>query len=80
MPLAPRMRGPALLLALVLTAQNARAQSETWALTNARIETVTRGVIPRGTIVVRDGLIQAVGADVKPPSDARVVALSNRIV
>ena len=58
----------------------ARAQEGTWALTNARIETVTHGVIDRGTIVIRDGLIEAVGADVTPPADARVVNLTGRTV
>ena len=57
-----------------------RAQDGTWALTNVRIETVTKGVIEHGTIVVRDGLIQAVGADVAPPADARVLDLSGRTV
>src|SRR5687767_8270517 len=54
------------------------AQEGTWALTNARIETVTRGVIERGTVVIRDGLIEAVGADVRPPADARIVDLAGK--
>lgn len=56
------------------------AQDGTWALTNARIETVTRGVIERGTVVIRDGLIEAVGADVRPPADARIVDLAGKRV
>lgn len=56
------------------------AQSDTWALTNARIQTVTRGVIERGTIVIRNGLIQAVGATVPVPADARVLDLGGRTV
>jgi imidazolonepropionase-like amidohydrolase len=58
----------------------AAAQEGTWALTNARIETVTRGVIERGTVVIRDGLIEAVGADVRPPADARIVDLAGKRV
>jgi imidazolonepropionase-like amidohydrolase len=58
----------------------AAAQEGTWALTNVRIETVTHGVIERGTIVIRDGLIVAVGADVTAPADARVLDLSGRTV
>ncbi len=54
------------------------AQEGTWALTNARIETVTRGVIERGAVVIRDGLIEAVGADVRPPADARIVDLAGK--
>ena len=47
-------------LALALAAGSATAQDGPWVLTNARIFTVTRGVIERGTIVIRDGLIAAV--------------------
>jgi imidazolonepropionase-like amidohydrolase len=75
----PASTGAFLLFALLLAAP-CRAQEGTWALTNARIETVTKGVIERGTIVVRDGLIQAVGADVVPPTDARVLDLTGRTV
>ncbi|MEM1043905.1 MAG: amidohydrolase family protein [Bacteroidota bacterium] len=45
----------------------------TFAITNARIETVTNGVIERGAVVIRDGLIEAVGADVQAPADAEVI-------
>ena len=41
-----------------------------FALTDCRIETVTRGPIERGTVVIRDGRIEAVGADVPVPADA----------
>lgn len=56
------------------------AQELPWALTNARIETVGRGTIDKGTIVIRDGLIAAVGANVAVPPDARVVDLTGRTV
>jgi imidazolonepropionase-like amidohydrolase len=75
----PAAAGTLLLVALA-PAPPARAQDATWALTNARIETVTRGVIDRGTIVIRRGLIAAVGAEVTPPADARVLDLSGRTV
>lgn len=52
---------------------SAAAQQDVWALTNARIVTVTGRTIERGTVVIRDGLIAAVGADVPPPPDARVL-------
>src|SRR3712207_8753131 len=48
--------------------------------TLCRSETVTRGTIERGTVVIRDGLIAAVGAGVTPPADARVVDLTGRTV
>jgi hypothetical protein len=44
-----------------------------YALTGARIVTVSGPVIERGTVVVRDGLIAAVGASVATPPDARVI-------
>jgi len=75
----PACAGALLTVALAAPAP-CGAQEGAWALTNARIETVTKGVIERGTIVVRDGLIQAVGADVAPPADARVLDLNGRTV
>lgn len=54
---------------------SARAQSRTdiYAITNARIVTVSGATIEKGTVIVRDGLIEAVGADAKIPADARVI-------
>lgn len=72
--------GVAVLAPLLALTATARAQDGPWALTNARIETVTRGVIARGTIVIRDGLIAAVGADVAVPADARVLDLAGKTV
>ena len=60
--------------------ESLQAQSGAWALTNAKIETVTRGTINRGTIVIRDGLIESVGANIAIPPDARVMDLANRTV
>lgn len=56
------------------------AQSDTWALTNARIQTVTKGVIDKGTILIRKGLIEAVGPTVTIPADARVIDLAGKTV
>jgi imidazolonepropionase-like amidohydrolase len=74
------MRIPTLLVIAGVTLPWSADAQGVWALTNARIETVTRGVIERGTIVIRDGIIEAVGADVKPPADARIVDLTGRRV
>jgi hypothetical protein len=68
------------LLALMALGGPAGAQQGTWALVNARIETVTKGVIDRGTIIIRDGLIEAVGAGLTPPADARVVDFTGRTI
>ncbi len=81
MRLTPVVR--ALTLAATLlppTATSLFAQSDTWALTNARIQTVTKGVIDKGTILIRKGLIEAVGPAVAIPADARVVDLAGKTV
>jgi imidazolonepropionase-like amidohydrolase len=55
----------------------ARAQrhsgTDTYAITNARIVTVSGPVIESGTVIIRDGLIAVVGASVTPPPDARII-------
>lgn len=61
-------------------AQSLGAQSDTWALTNARIQTVTRGVIEKGTVLIRKGLIEAVGPTITIPADARVIDLAGKTV
>src|SRR5262245_18080377 len=43
------------------------------AITNATIHPVTRPVIDRGTIVIRGGKIEAVGANVQVPVDAKTI-------
>jgi imidazolonepropionase-like amidohydrolase len=49
------------------------ANGPTWAITNARIVTVSGDVIPRGTIVIKGNRIESVGANVQPPAGAKVV-------
>lgn len=56
-----------------LCALSALAQtSGAFAITNARIVTISGAAIERGTIVIRDGLIESVGENVRVPADARV--------
>ena len=43
------------------------------AIRNARIVTVSGATIAKGTVVVRNGLIEAVGDSVPVPADAMVV-------
>jgi imidazolonepropionase-like amidohydrolase len=50
-----------------------RSAIDTYAITNARIFTVSGSVIERGTVVIRNGLIAAVGANLSAPPDARVI-------
>lgn len=53
----------ALLATTAASAQGAeyKARTGTFALTDCRIETVTRGTVERGTVVIEDGRITAVG-------------------
>ena len=54
----------------ILLGSSASAQS--YAIRNARIVTVSGATIENGTVVVRDGLIEAVGANIRVPADAQV--------
>jgi imidazolonepropionase-like amidohydrolase len=49
------------------------ASAQSLAITNARIVTVSGATIEKGTVVIRDGLIEAVGADAKTRADAQIV-------
>lgn len=66
---AQRRRGGAADVA----ATDPSAGTGVYAITGARIVTVSGPTIERGTVVIRDGLIAAVGADVTAPPDARPV-------
>ena len=44
-----------------------------YAIKDARVVTVTNGTLAQGTVVVRDGLIEAVGERVDIPADARII-------
>ncbi len=51
------------------------------AMTNARIITMEGDeVIENGTVVVKDNLIQAVGTDIKVPSNAKVIDCSGKTI
>jgi len=61
-------------IATTATAQlGERAIPGTYAITNARIVPVSGPAVDRGTIVIRDGLIIAVGPTVAAPADARII-------
>ena len=72
---ALRLVLPALAVVILLTASEASAQYEgrTYAITDARLVTTAGQVIENGTIVIRGGLIEALGADVTPPADAVLI-------
>jgi hypothetical protein len=50
------------------------------ALTNARIVAAPGKTIEKGTVLIRDGLIVEVGADVKVPAEARVWDLAGKTI
>src|SRR5947209_12939314 len=78
------------ILALTLIVVHPRAQTQTAgqsaqppavvAIRGATILTVTRGTIENGTIVLRNGKIAEVGANVAVPSGAEVVDASGKFV
>jgi imidazolonepropionase-like amidohydrolase len=62
-----------LVISYNVKAQSPKGKTGTFALTNASIETVTKGVIQNGTVVISNGLITAVGANVQIPAGAEVI-------
>lgn len=82
----------ALLLALFCVAGTSSAQSPSdenaalprvtraYAIENARIVTAPGREIERGTVVVRNGLIESVGSDARVPSDAWRIAGDSLVV
>ncbi|MEO6051806.1 MAG: amidohydrolase family protein [Pyrinomonadaceae bacterium] len=61
-----------LVLAAICSFFTNSVSAQSYAITNAKIVTVSGATIDKGTIVIRNGLIDAVGANVTPPADAQV--------
>jgi imidazolonepropionase-like amidohydrolase len=78
----PRTSSPHLwiLFAFFLLLTSPLAFAETIAITNAKIYTMAGPVIEKGTVLMRDGKIQQVGANVQVPSDARVIDAAGKSV
>ena len=70
----PLLLALAALTALPAVAQGPqyRARGGTFALTDCRVETVTRGTIERGTVVIEDGRITGVGEAAVPAGATQV--------
>src|SRR5262249_59201428 len=68
------------LAALALAAPARADEPSVFAIRGARIETVSSAPIEKGNVVIRDGLIDAVGADIPIPADARVIDGANLVV
>ncbi|HQR37948.1 MAG TPA: amidohydrolase family protein [Blastocatellia bacterium] len=63
-------------LAVVVACQAIPARAgapDVWAITGARIVPVSGPPIEKGTVVIRDGLIESVGPAVAAPADARTI-------
>jgi len=75
LPRALRLLLPALAVLILFSTSNLSAQYEgrSYAITNARLVTLTGQVIENGTIVLRGGLIEALGPDLIPPADAVLI-------
>lgn len=58
--------------------QSPKGKYGTFALTNASIQTVTKGVIQQGTVIIADGKITAVGTGITPPAGATVIDCSGK--
>lgn len=63
---------------LLLSASVASAQ--TVAITNGRVHTVSGATIENGTVVIQNGKITAVGANVVVPGGARIINASGKVV
>lgn len=68
------------LLALAATTAANAQDKRPIAFTNARIVTVAGDTIERGTLVVRQGRIEAVGKDVTVPAGARVIDAAGKTI
>src|SRR5687768_7845950 len=65
---------------VLLLAAAAPLSAQTVAITNARVHTISGPVIERGTVVIQNGKIAAVGANVSVPAGARVIDAAGKIV
>lgn len=62
-----------LMMACLAFAQIPSAETGTFALTNAKIETITNGTIENGTLVIADGKIADVGTSVSIPQGVKTI-------
>jgi len=67
------------LLILTSLAQNAAGQNQV-AIQGGRIIPIVGKVIAKGTIVIKDGKIVAIGKDVKAPVNAKVIDATGKVV
>jgi len=56
-----------------IDAQNPKGKYGTFALTNATVETVTKGTVKNATVILSDGKITAIGENITVPQGAQVI-------
>jgi imidazolonepropionase-like amidohydrolase len=83
--MSPILRDAAAVVALsclcaVATAASDDRSAGTLAIINARLETVTQGMIESGTLLMSGGRIVALGTSVNVPRDARIIDAAGRTV
>ncbi len=69
-----------LIVFMLIGANSLFVSAQSIAISNAEIHTISGDVIPNGTILIQDGIIAEVGANVSIPSDARVIDGSGKVV
>src|ERR1700752_2311789 len=74
------MRSIILAFAFVLTCASSNVFAQTIAITNAKVYPVSGPMINNGTVLIRDGMIVAVGAQVTVPSGAQRIDATGKVV
>jgi imidazolonepropionase-like amidohydrolase len=70
----------ALLIAVILAAAATTVFSQTIAITNGKVYPVSGPPINNGTVLIRDGMIVAVGAQVTVPAGAQTIDAKGKVV
>ena len=74
------MKKIGLLFLIVVLVSFLGAQDDLLVIKNARILTVTKGVIEKGHILIQKGKIFDVGSDIKIPADAEVLDAEGKLI
>jgi imidazolonepropionase-like amidohydrolase len=69
-----------LIIAVILAAASTTVFSQTIAITNGKIYPVSGPSINNGTVLIRDGMIVAVGAQVTVPAGAQTIDARGKVV
>lgn len=69
-----------MLFAIIATNQTLAASSKPVLVKDGTIITITKGVIQKGSILIKDGKIIEVGTDLKPPRDAQIIDATGKYV